>query len=110
MDRPADTRDIQSSLARLRQGFHAAREETRLLVDGVLAGEVELEAFGHWLTALADLGESAAEIAGVADALRGRMLRVPATRSIVADTCGIDRKSTRLNSSHEWISRMPSSA
>ena len=25
--------------------------------------------------------------------------------------CGIvDRKSTRLNSSHEWISRMPSSA
>ena len=24
--------------------------------------------------------------------------------------CRIDRKSTRLNSSHEWISRMPSSA
>ena len=23
---------------------------------------------------------------------------------------GADRKSTRLNSSHEWISRMPSSA
>ena len=23
---------------------------------------------------------------------------------------GLDRKSTRLNSSHEWISRMPSSA
>ena len=28
-------------------------------------------------------------------------------RSIAVD---IDRKSTRLNSSHEWISRMPSSA
>ena len=25
-------------------------------------------------------------------------------------TCSQDRKSTRLNSSHEWISRMPSSA
>src|ERR1044071_8718434 len=24
--------------------------------------------------------------------------------------CPLDRKSTRLNSSHEWISRMPSSA
>ena len=24
--------------------------------------------------------------------------------------CEVDRKSTRLNSSHEWISRMPSSA
>ena len=29
----------------------------------------------------------------------------PQTRNVV-----IDRKSTRLNSSHEWISRMPSSA
>ena len=28
----------------------------------------------------------------------------------VADTYSGDRKSTRLNSSHEWISRMPSSA
>ena len=31
-----------------------------------------------------------------------------------SDLCGfsikLDRKSTRLNSSHEWISRMPSSA
>ena len=27
-----------------------------------------------------------------------------------ASVAGIDRKSTRLNSSHEWISRMPSSA
>ena len=27
-----------------------------------------------------------------------------------ADRLWIDRKSTRLNSSHEWISRMPSSA
>ena len=26
------------------------------------------------------------------------------------ETFSIDRKSTRLNSSHEWISRMPSSA
>ena len=25
-------------------------------------------------------------------------------------SCALDRKSTRLNSSHEWISRMPSSA
>ena len=27
-----------------------------------------------------------------------------------AQLCAEDRKSTRLNSSHEWISRMPSSA
>mgnify|MGYP003340175987 CR=1 FL=1 len=29
---------------------------------------------------------------------------------VVAQTWTTDRKSTRLNSSHEWISRMPSSA
>ena len=88
MDRPADTSDILDSLARLRQGSHAGREETRRLVDGVLAGTVDLERFGQWLLALADLGESADEIAGVAEALRSRMLPVHTTHAIVADTCG----------------------
>ena len=32
------------------------------------------------------------------------------TRITLADRVAPDRKSTRLNSSHEWISRMPSSA
>jgi len=86
--RPADTPDILDSLARLRQGSHAGREETRRLVDGVLAGTVDLERFGQWLLALADLGESADEIAGVAEALRGRMLPVHTTHAVVADTCG----------------------
>ena len=30
--------------------------------------------------------------------------------ALLADADNEDRKSTRLNSSHEWISRMPSSA
>ena len=88
MDRPADTPDILDSLACLRQGSHASREETRRLVDGVLTGTVDLELFGQWLLALADLGESADEIAGVAEALRGRMLPVHTTHAVVADTCG----------------------
>ncbi|MFM9196730.1 MAG: anthranilate phosphoribosyltransferase [Planctomycetia bacterium] len=88
MDRPSDTPDILGSLDRLRQGRHAGREETRRLVDGVLAGEVDLDAFGRWLVALADLGESADEIAGVAEALRGRMLAVSSPHQLVADTCG----------------------
>ena len=88
MDRPADTPDILDSLACLRRGSHASREETQRLVDGVLAGTVDLELFGQWLLALADLGESANEIAGVAAALRGRMLPVHTTHAVVADTCG----------------------
>ena len=88
MDRPADTSDILDSLTRLQQGSHAGREETRRLVDGVLAGTVDLDRFGQWLLALADLGESADEIAGVAEALRSRMLPVHTTHAVVADTCG----------------------
>lgn len=88
MDRSTDTPDLLRSLDRLRQGNHAGRDETRQLVDGVLAGTVDLELFGHWLLALADLGESADEIAGVAEALRGRMLPVHTTHAVVADTCG----------------------
>jgi anthranilate phosphoribosyltransferase len=88
MDRPTDTPDVLGSLDRLRQGIHAGRDETRLLVDAVLEGTVDLDRFGHWLLALADLGESADEIAGVAEALRGRMLPVHTTHAVVADTCG----------------------
>jgi len=88
MDRTTDSPDISASLTRLRQGLHAGREETRRLIDGVLAGMVDLDCFGQWLSTLADLGESAEEIAGVAEALRGRMLSVHTSRAVVADTCG----------------------
>lgn len=85
-----DTRAItaEASAERLRRGIHASREETQQLVDGVLAGTIDLDAFGHWLVALADLGESADEIAGVAEALRTRMLPVTGGHPLVADTCG----------------------
>ena len=62
--------------------------DVRDLIEGVLAGTIDLDAFGHWLVALADLGESATEIAGVAAALRGRMLAVAHGATTVADTCG----------------------
>jgi anthranilate phosphoribosyltransferase len=83
-----DTPDIDTAMARLRQGLHVGQDDTRRLVDGVLAGTVDLDAFGRWLLALADLGESAEEIAGVAAALRGRMLPVATRHALVADTCG----------------------
>jgi len=88
MAQSTDTPGLLRSLDRLRQGSHAGRDETRQLVDGVLVGTVDLELFGQWLLALADLGESADEIAGVAEALRDRMLPVRTTHSVVADTCG----------------------
>jgi anthranilate phosphoribosyltransferase len=88
LDTSPDTPDVVTSLAGLRAGRHAGRDETRRLVDGVLAGTVDLDDFGRWLVALADLGESADEIAGVAAALRARMLPVATRHAVVADTCG----------------------
>jgi glycine hydroxymethyltransferase len=61
-------------------------------------------------------GMKEAEMATVAE-LIARVLRhrtdsevIAAARAEVAALCGRDRKSTRLNSSHRYISRMPSSA
>ena len=45
------------------------------------------------------------------EAMKGRKLVM--LRPLLVDESNpaqLDRKSTRLNSSHEWISRMPSSA
>ena len=40
----------------------------------------------------------------------GNPLKIVKGTEIDTEFNSIDRKSTRLNSSHEWISRMPSSA
>ncbi len=86
--RPDTPALLAETTKRLRQGGGVSRDETARLVAGVLDGSLDLEAFGHWLVALADRGESAAEIAGVAEALRGRMLPVVHDLPLVADTCG----------------------
>jgi len=83
--------DPDQQLAALRRGERPTADEVRSLADGVLAGTVDLDAFGRWLVALAEAGETAAEITGVAAALRGRMLPLDAglpAGTLVADTCG----------------------
>jgi anthranilate phosphoribosyltransferase len=84
--------DVERFTAGLTRNERPGVDEVRRLVEGVLAGTVDLDAFGRWLVALAEAGETAAEIAGVAAALRGRMVpidrgRLPAGTT-VADTCG----------------------
>ena len=80
--------DLPAWTARLRAGESSPQDDVRNLVDAVLAGGVNLDTFGEWLVALAERGESAADIAGVAAALRLRMLPVPWHGGVVADTCG----------------------
>ncbi len=83
--------DLDARAAAVSRGERMTADEVREVVAGVLAGEVASDAFGRWLVTLADAGETAAEIAGVAAALRERMLPLDAAMpagTLVADTCG----------------------
>ena len=56
-----------------------------------------------------------AEATAIAFSQQGLTPQRPLTHDLLVDileaeNIKLDRKSTRLNSSHEWISRMPSSA
>lgn len=89
MTQDSDTAALLATCtARLAAGAATSADDTARIVAGVLDGSVDLDAFGAWLVALADHGESAAEITGVARALRGRMLAVDHALPLVADTCG----------------------
>ena len=57
-------------------------------------------------------GLTVKEVSELRDKIRkvGAGFRVTKNRITRLALKGTDRKSTRLNSSHEWISRMPSSA
>ena len=59
-------------------------------------------------------GKLADNLTGFGRALRRSGVPVDAARMALAQQAlllvGLDRKSTRLNSSHEFVSRMPSSA
>jgi anthranilate phosphoribosyltransferase len=83
--------DLEHRIAALGRGERMTAAEVCGLADGVLAGTVDLDAFGRWLVRLAEVGETEVEIAGVATALRGRMLPLEAglqAGTVVADTCG----------------------
>lgn len=73
---------------RLAAGIPPSRREAHDIVEAVFAGSGGLEAFGRWLVLLADRPPQADVIAGVAAAVRGRMVPVPHDLPLVADTCG----------------------
>src|SRR6478672_4982294 len=70
-------------------GGSLSEDESRAAFGAVMSGEATPAQLAALLVALRVKGETADEVAGAADALRGAMVRLPADRpDLLVDTCG----------------------
>src|ERR671914_875141 len=79
---------IQEALGRLLEGRDLARHEARQVMEEVMRGEATPSQIGGFLVALRLKGETAAEIAGCAEAMRAHVLAVRPKRGDLVDTAG----------------------
>jgi len=79
---------IQEAIARLLDRRDLSREEARGVMDEIMLGDATPAQIGGLLVGLRAKGETAAEIAGCAEAMRGHVLAVRPERSDLVDTAG----------------------
>ena len=79
---------LREALRSVLGGETLRRDRVQGLMEGVLEGEQDPVLFGGLLVALAQRGETADEIAGVAGALRARMTPFEHDAKNAVDTCG----------------------
>ena len=79
---------IQDSIQALLDGRDLSRDEARLVMGEIMAGEATPGQIGGFLVALRAKGETADEIAGCAEAMRAHVLPVQPARSDVVDVVG----------------------
>lgn len=79
--------EIKELLGGLILGRSLSQDEARRVMERIMSGELTDAQIGSLLTALRMKGESVAEIAGFAQAMREQVVRVRAS-GIVVDTCG----------------------
>ncbi len=76
------------NLARIIAGKDLTEEETASMIEAIFSGGVTDAQIGAFMAALATKGETFAELAGAARAMRRRATRIQATAPVVVDTCG----------------------
>jgi anthranilate phosphoribosyltransferase len=79
---------IQNALATLLDGKDLTREQAREVMDTIMSGEATPGQIGGFLVALRLKGETAAEIAGSAEAMRAHVVPVNPKRTDLVDTAG----------------------
>src|SRR5882672_5183700 len=79
---------MQDALAQLLDGKDLTREDARQVMDTIMSGEATPAQIGGFLVALRLKGETAAEIAGAAEAMRAHAVTVRPKREDLVDTAG----------------------
>lgn len=79
---------IDTLLSRLAAKQDLSLEEMEEVIDLILQGQTPEETVARLLTLLAEKGETAAEIAGAARAMRRHMTPIRSRHQLVLDTCG----------------------
>jgi anthranilate phosphoribosyltransferase len=79
---------VQEALARLLEGRDLTRAQARDVMGEIMRGEATPAQIGGFLVALRLKGETAAEIAGCAEAMRAHVLAVRPKRQDLVDTAG----------------------
>jgi anthranilate phosphoribosyltransferase len=79
---------IQDALSRLLDGRDLSRDESRRVMGTIMAGEATPAQIGGFLVALRLKGETSAEIAGAAEAMREHVIAVEPKRDDLVDTAG----------------------
>ena len=79
---------IQDALAQLLDGKDLSRDEARRVMGAIMSGEATPAQIGGFLVALRLKGETAAEIAGAAEAMRAHVVPVTSKRDDLVDTAG----------------------
>jgi anthranilate phosphoribosyltransferase len=79
---------VQEALARLLEGRDLSRAQAREVMGEIMEGKATPAQIGGFLVALRLKGETAAEIAGCAEAMRAHVLAVKPKRDDLVDTAG----------------------
>ena len=80
--------NFRDQLATIIAGRNLNHSEMYQMMDVILSGEVTDAQIGAFMAALAAKGETFAELAGAAQAMRKKALRIQTTAPTVVDTCG----------------------
>ena len=79
---------FQALLGRVSAGEDLSQEEMKFAIGQLMTGACEEQQIGLFLTALAAKGETVAEVAGAATAMRSNMTRIQSRHEKLLDTCG----------------------